>query len=240
MQFLIFVDAYCHFINEKLSMLKTIQEFKKLSTTSVSDALDSLGVNGGIQGIFPQVSNTCCVGMAFTVQYQLLDHPATRINQAGNYIDEVPEHAVIVIDNGGRTHCTTWGEVLTQVAIKRGVAGTVIYGMARDIKKISELAYPLFSCGVFMQTGKNRVVKVAQQIPIMINQVGIKPNDLIFADNNGVIVVPNQMIHEVLGRAKNIELTENRIVQAVNNGMRLEEARKKYHYHEPWEAFIEN
>lgn len=221
-------------------MLESIREFQKLSTASISDALDSLGVSGGVIGVYPQTSNTHCVGLAFTVQYQLLAQTSGNTNPAGNYMDHVPAGAVIVIENDGLSHCTAWGDILTQVAIMRGVVGTIIHGVARDIQKIRELKYPLFSSGIFMQTGKNRVKKIAQQVPITINGLVINPNDLVCADDNGVVVVPAQLINETLNRAKNIEKTENRILEAIERGVSLEEARNRYGYHKPWEACFAN
>lgn len=61
---------------------------------------------------------------------------------AGNYIDQVPARAVIVVDNGGRLDCTSWGNILTTKAVQKKIAGSVIYGSARDITDIRQMDYP--------------------------------------------------------------------------------------------------
>jgi regulator of RNase E activity RraA len=53
----------------------------------------------------------------------------------------------VVIDNGGRTDCTVWGDILTQYAGQRKVAGTVIGGVCRDVNRALADEYPLFTTG---------------------------------------------------------------------------------------------
>ena len=75
----------------------------------------------------------------------------------GDYIDDVPTGAVVVIDNGGRLDATVWGDILTTVAHRDGVAGTVIDGVCRDVGRSIELGYPIFARANTMRTGKDRV-----------------------------------------------------------------------------------
>lgn len=72
-----------------------------LDTAAVSDALDSLYIAGGLLGIKSQVSGKKIAGPAFTVQYESCTPEKNRFMNAGNYIDQVPAGAVIVVDNGG-------------------------------------------------------------------------------------------------------------------------------------------
>lgn len=98
-----------------------------LDTASLSDALDSLGLAGGLAGLNQQVPGTRCIGFAYTVLYEPVQE-RNGFRSAANYIDEVPPDAVIVSSNPGRTDCTTWGDILTHVAISRGIRGTLIDG----------------------------------------------------------------------------------------------------------------
>jgi len=141
---------------------------------------------------------------------------------------------VILIDNDGRDDCSTWGDILTQVAIQQAIAGTVIHGACRDAHKIRQLNYPLFSKATITRSGKNRVYKAYEQIELRIGAVLIKPDDVIFADDNGVLVIPREHLPTVLQRAANIRQTEKRIIKAVQSGMGLAAARQLHRYDQPW------
>jgi len=130
-----------------------LDECEQLDTASLSDALDSLGVSGGLLGITTQVPGSRCVGIAFTVQYEPVGD-SHGFKNAANYIDQVPPGAVIVSSNAGRQDCTVWGDIMTHFAVARGIKGTVIDGVARDIDTVVKLGYPLFSRGRFMQSAK--------------------------------------------------------------------------------------
>jgi regulator of RNase E activity RraA len=204
-----------------------------LDTASLSDALDSLRIAGGIHGIVAHVPAARCVGFAYTVQYEPISDSSTFRN-AANYIDDVPSHSVIVSSNGGRTDCTIWGDILTHVAVRKRIRGTVIDGAARDIATVRKFGYPLFSRAVYMQSGKNRAMLRATQVPIQIEGVAVHPGDLIACDENGCLVIPRRHAAQVIQRARAIEQTEARIISAVNDGASLAAARDFHRYDQPW------
>ena len=210
-------------------------DLKKLNTTEVSDALDSLKIKGALHGLKSLQEGTKLIGSAFTVEYVAYEEKPDDFKPAADYIDEVPEGAVIVIDNKGRKDCSTWGNILTETALYKKIAGTVVFGAIRDANPIKKLNYPLFHKAITMCSGKNRVYKKSQQTPLVIEGVIIRPGDLIFADENGVLVIPEEFVHEVMQRAKNIKITEEKIIKAVLEGMTLAEARVLYHYNKPWD-----
>ena len=72
----------------------------------------------------------------------------------GDFLNDVPQGAVIVIDNDGRTDVTVWGGIMTEIASARGVAGTVINGVCRDVSACLAQSYPLFSRGRFMRPAR--------------------------------------------------------------------------------------
>jgi len=213
--------------NDLLAALET------LDTASLSDALDSLGLAGGLAGLNQQVPGTRCVGFAYTVLYEPVQE-RSGFRNAANYIDEVPSNAVIVSSNPGRTDCTTWGDILTHVAVSRGIRGTLIDGAARDIDTVQRLDYPLFSRVRFMQSAKNRVQLKATQVPVEISGVTVHPGDLVFCDSSGCLVIPAARADEVIRRARAVEQTERDIIQSVNEGYSLEQARALHRYDQPW------
>lgn len=213
---------------------KIIKKFTELDTASISDALDGLGVSGGLLGLKNRTSGSIMAGYAYTVKYSLVDCNSHDFLKAGNYIDNVPAGSVVIVDNEGREECTNWGNILTHKAVMGNIKGTVVWGAVRDIKESRKLNYPIFSKSVFMQSGKNRVIKVAEQCSVRIGKVTINPGDLIVGDENGCVAVPSRRILEVLNMSLNVMNTEKMIVSAINCGVPLQEAREKYHYDKPW------
>lgn len=206
----------------------------QFDSSEISDALDSLHVESVLLGIHPLSPGMKVVGPAFTVKYKPYHEKPDDFKSAGDYIDNVPSGAVILVDNEGRDDCTTWGDILTQTALQKGIAGTVIHGACRDVHIIRDLAYPVFTKAITMRSGKNRVYKACEQIELLIGGVHIKPADVIFADDCGVLVIPREHIATVIERAKNIRQTEELIINSIKSGMDLATARKLHRYDKPW------
>jgi len=207
----------------------TVEAFRQLDTASVSDAMDKLGLPAGCLGITPVVHGVKFAGRAFTVKYRLCG--AVERGTVGDFLDDVPPGQVVVIDNAGRTDCTVWGDIMTTLAHRKGVAGTVIDGVCRDVPKIRELAYPIFSRGCFMMTGKDRVELEALNVPVNVALRQVRPGDIVLGDDSGVVVVPASRAEEVLAIARQIEHTEQEILRRIADGKTLREARAELQYH---------
>lgn len=203
--------------------------FEGLDTPSVSDAMDKLGLPGQCFGIAPLDDYTqTVVGPAFTVKYVPATTPPGTV---GDFIDDVAEGDVVVIDNDGRTDCTVWGDIMTQYAGAHRFAGTVIDGVCRDVAKALGDGYPMFTRGRFMRTGKDRVQVEAVNVTISVGQARVGPRDIVVADANGVIVVPRERAREVAKRAREIEGVEHQIREEIARGKSLKEAREALGYH---------
>ena len=200
-----------------------------LPTAAISDALDRAGIEGALQGIAPLSNDFRAVGPAFTVRYAPIDD--TGGGTVGDFLDDVPPGAVIVIDNDGRTDVTVWGGIMTEIAAARGIAGTVISGVCRDVSACLAQGYPLFSRGRFMRTGKDRVRLAATGMPVTISAIEICPGTLICADADGVVAIPAAEAERITGTAEHIERIEVGIVAAVRAGSTLRAARETFGYH---------
>ena len=138
---------------------------------------------------------------------------------------------VVVIDNGGRTDCTVWGDIMTQYAGQRRIAGTVIDGVCRDVSRALGDGYPLFTRGRFMRTGKDRVQVEAVNGTVSIGTARVVARDIVIADANGVVVVPRERAAEVAAVASQIEQVEAGIRAQIVSGKSLREAREALGYH---------
>ena len=206
-----------------------VEAFKKLSVAAVSDAMDRLGIAGQCLGIQSISTGNRLAGRAFTLRYIPC---GIEKGTVGDYIDDVPPGEVVVLDNAGRLDCTVWGDILTAVAHKRGVAGTVIHGVCRDVARSFELRYPIFSRAKYMRTGKDRVQVDEMNVPVSLGEVQVKPGDILLGSDDGLLTVPKERDQEVLSLAQSISEAEEKILGEALKGMRLDEARKIFKYHE--------
>ena len=209
-------------------MENIILKFKKIDTSIISDALDKLGLIGQCLGIKSLNPTWKIVGRAFTVKYGPVD---IQKGTVGDFIDDVEPGDIIVIDNQGRLDCTVFGDIMTGVAKRRGIAGTVIDGVCRDTNRTLELDYPMFSTGRYMRTGKDRVQVDAVGEAVSISNIRVRQGDIIVGDADGVVVVPKEFEEKILVTAQEIEAAEELIRAATEKGMRLDEARKQFKYH---------
>jgi 4-hydroxy-4-methyl-2-oxoglutarate aldolase len=201
----------------------------RLPTAVLSDALDRLGLPGSAHGLAPLRPGQRMAGPALTVRYVPC---GARPGTVGDYLDDAVTGQVIAIDNQGRTDRTVWGDILTSVAHQRGLAGTVIWGVCRDVASALELAYPLYSCGRFMRTGKDRVELAEVGGVIALGDAQARQDDIIVGDDDGVVVIPRERALEVAETAASIAAAESRIRAAVLSGDSLADARRRHGYHE--------
>ena len=203
--------------------------FEGLDTPGVSDAMDKLGLPGQCSGVAPLDNySKVIVGPAFTVQYVSASVPPGTV---GDFIEDVAPGDVVVIDNGGRTDCTVWGDIMTQYAGTRQIAATVIDGVCRDVNKALGDGYPIFSKGRFMRTGNDRVQVQSVNQPVSIGAARVCARDIVVADANGVVVVPRARAAEVAACARQIESVEADIRALIAQGKTLKEARAALGYH---------
>lgn len=201
----------------------------KLDTATISDALDRLGIVGQCYRIAGRDPVFRMAGRAFTM---LCGPASTPPGTVGDYIDDVPEGHVVVIDNGGREDATIWGDILTEIAHRRGLAGTVIDGISRDVALCRDLGYPVFSRGHWMRTGKDRVQVETTNCPVNIGGARVAPGDILRGDADGVVVIPQPHEAAVLAAAEEIQAAEDSIREACRDGLRLDEARRQFNYHQ--------
>ena len=200
----------------------------KLGTSALSDAMDRLGIPGQALGIKPVDRSFLVCGPAFTVHNMPCDIHGGSV---GDYIDDVAAGQVICIDNAGRLDATVWGDILTIMGALHGIGGTVINGVCRDSNRAMEVGYPIFSRGTYMRTGKDRVMADAYNTKISLGEVAVVPGDIIAGDFDGIVVIPQERLDEVVAAAIEIEDAEDHIRESIRKGMSLIDARTQFNYH---------
>lgn len=208
---------------------RNLKRAAALDTATLSDALDRLGIVGQCYQISGRDPSFEMTGRAFTMLCGPAGNPPGTV---GDYIDDVPANHVVVIDNGGRDDATIWGDILTEIAHRRGLAGTLIDGISRDVSLCRKLGYPVFSKGHWMRTGKDRVQVEQMNCIVNIGGARVAPGDLLRGDADGVVVLPAQHEDAVLAAAEEIGAAEEQIREACRGGMRLDDARMHFRYHQ--------
>jgi regulator of RNase E activity RraA len=149
----------------------------------------------------------------------------------GDFLDDVKPGEVVVIDNAGREYCTVWGGLMSHSASLRGIEGTVIDGVCRDVGVIYEHQYPIFTKGCYMVTGKDRVEVDAVNTKVSVSGVQVKPGDIILGDDSGAIAIPAERLGQVIEVAEEIFKKEEAISNKITQGISLREARASVAYH---------
>lgn len=180
----------------------------RLDTCAVSDALDSLDINGAALGIHSVTTAKPFAGRVITMELvEYTGTPAAR-HLGTAAVDSAQHGDVIVVANAGRTTVSGWGGVLSAGASQRGVAGIVTDGAVRDVEQAASYGLPIYAGGVVPRTARGRVVEHAWNVPVTIAGVSVSPGDYVLADGSGVVFVPADRVEEVIAKAEAIVAKE--------------------------------
>ncbi len=203
---------------------------RELYTPVVGDILDDLGFEHQFlpQPIQPLREEMRLAGRAMPVVmidvYGKQRQPFGKLTEA---LDQL-EPGEIYLASGGEMRCAYWGEILTATAKKRGAVGAVINGFHRDTPKVLEQNWPVFSRGRFAQDSGVRTQVVDYRCTIEVGNVRVMPGDLVFADLDGVLIVPRKVEAEVIERALAKARGEKLVRKEIEAGMSSTAAFKKY------------
>lgn len=185
-----------------------LDEYSRLYTCAVSDAIDELGFEPGFvdAGIRPMWPGARLVGFAGTMKMILSDEPLDRnvIAQMTKFIKQVPKFPIMCVDMSGQMIAAGLGQSTSRILKGMGFRGGLVDGPIRDIAQVIDLKFPIFARGVICSSIRSRMVIDMDSImkPIKCWERVINPGDLVFGDINGVVIVRQNKIEEVLEKAK--------------------------------------
>lgn len=202
----------------------------ELYTPVVGDILDDLGYTHQFlpQPVQPAREEMKLAGRAMpVVMIDVFGKQKKPFGLLTEALDQL-QPGEIYLCSGGDMRCAYWGEILTATAKKRGAAGAVINGFHRDTPKMLEQNWPVFSRGRFAQDSSVRTQVADYRCQIEIGQVTVQPDDLVFGDLDGVIIVPKKVEAEVIERALAKARGEKLVRKEIEAGMSSTAAFKKY------------
>ncbi len=201
----------------------TLTTLASLDTNTVSDALDFMGLPGATYGLRPLWNCPKIVGRASTIQLGPKTGTAPTVHLISPVIASVTTNDRILVITGGTEGISCWGDILANAAKMKGIRGSVIDGMSRDIEGSESIDYPVYGRGLTMISARNRLVQIASGTPIVVAGVTVHEDDYVIADRCGTVFVPAAKIAEVLALAQRIASRQDGMVQAVRAGQSVED-----------------
>lgn len=204
---------------------------QKLYSAVIADILDDLGFRNRTFGAGIKLIDTKLKlsGRVFTAQAtKVFNIPEQPYKLQMEAIDSVKPGEVFVVSTGAPDEAAFWGELLGTACRARGGRGAIVDGLSRDTAKLLEMKFPLASRGHVPTDSKGRVDLIFYQRPIEIDGVRINPGDYVFADVDGIVIVPQEVEAEVIRLSLEKVEGENLVRKALQDGMLCTEAFNKF------------
>jgi 4-hydroxy-4-methyl-2-oxoglutarate aldolase len=205
----------------------------KLYVAVISDILDAMGYRNQVlqPGVVPAQPDPSqvLVGRAATLlvgpQYEVVEQPYTNQIAA---IDALEPGEVVVSGVGGMTNIAVWGELFSNAAKARGARGFLTDGCHRDTRMVLDLGFPVFSRGPRPVdiSGRGTVISIGR--PVELAGVVVYPGDVVFAEVDGVVVIPHNLAEETMSRAFEKVAKEDGAREDLRAGRLLSEVWSKY------------
>jgi 4-hydroxy-4-methyl-2-oxoglutarate aldolase len=178
-------------------------------SSTVSDALDELGVGGVVAGtqLAPLTEDSRACGPAVTMRSVADPRPAQAVDDRAVYA-AAPAGGLIVMDLSGAEGAAGLGGIGATIAARAGVAGVVVDGPVRDAASLRDLGLPVWSRGRTPVSRRGRASTIEHGGVVSLAGVPVRPGDLVVADSTGLCVVPASRAAEVLDRCEAIEAAE--------------------------------
>jgi regulator of RNase E activity RraA len=201
---------------------------RHITTGTITTMLLKKGIRRcWMKGPMPLQKGERLVGPAFTLRFvPVREDLATPeswskpISTRGA-IEEMPEGCIAVADAMGITTAGIFGDILTMRMVRRGVTALVTDGVVRDKVGVLASALPVWCAGVAAPASVNGLTFIGWQEPIGCGGCAIFPGDVIVADEDGVVVIPQNLVEFVAGEGAEHERMEGWIVSEVEKGARL-------------------
>jgi 4-hydroxy-4-methyl-2-oxoglutarate aldolase len=177
---------------------------RSLGAASVLDACPGAALAGvAVRSLWTPVA---MAAPAFTISTEPDDNLALH-----RAVAEAPAGSVVVVATGGSLRTAVFGDLLSQVAIGRGLAGLLTDGAVRDTDRIRRLRFPVFCAGVTLAPPAKRAWGTIG-VPVHIGDAHIAAGDWVVGDGDGVVVVPAALLTDALARAEAIREREAELV----------------------------
>ncbi|MGB9183795.1 MAG: hypothetical protein WCB67_06995 [Solirubrobacteraceae bacterium] len=211
--------------------LSLLERLRQLHPAVVSDCLDRMGYREQVLAphIRPLYPEARMAGFAKTVHCIEIDQPPPSEDDyyKGELqaVDSLQAGDVMVVSTCNGSY---WGELLATASRYRGAVGIVADAYARDIERLIEMQFPTFVAGILANDSLGRIDVDHVGVPVQCGGVTVKPDDLVLADYDGVVVVPSAVAEEAISRAEEKVAGEDLVREKLADGMPVWEAFRTY------------
>ena len=208
---------------------------ENLYVAAVCDILDELGyrnqaMHQRLRPLLPDPENCGFIGRARTFRWMETDYVVEE-NPYGLEIeamDSLKSGDVVVHSTDYSGTNAPWGELMSTISMKKGVAGCVCDSQIRDCIRIMKMKFPVFYTGIRPLDSKGRASVQAYDVPVRCGEVVVFPGDIVYADFDGIVVVPQAVENDVFMKAKEKVNSENLTRKELLKGKSLREVYNKY------------
>jgi 4-hydroxy-4-methyl-2-oxoglutarate aldolase len=134
-------------------------------------------------------------------------------------VDACQPNDVLICAAGGSVRAGIWGELLSTAARNRGCVGVIVDGAVRDLAQMRRMKFPVYARESIIYDSRDRQRVIDVDVSVELDGVRFSPGDLVIADEDGVVVVPRSIEAAVVQRAWEKVHAENRVRDAIRNGM---------------------
>src|SRR5215204_4248734 len=220
------LDTDIYMQEDLLNVLRT-----RLYTAVVSDVLDRQGLldqamSARIRPIDPRMR---LIGRAHTVlTADVYQRPADPYHKEIAAVDSLKPGDVMVAATNGSERTCLWGELLSTAARSRGATGCLIDGHTRDVQRIQEMGFPVFCTGFRPVDSSSRSIVIDYGCPVRCGDVLVHPGDIVFADIDGVVVIPQDYLESTVRMALEKVEGENASRDMLEKGFLLRDVYDRY------------
>jgi len=208
-----------------------VEGFRLVEAASVADAMEQLyGQRSHMSHEMRPLFTTKFAGPAVTVLMTKGEHKQGAPASQGmlDAIDNAPAGAVYVMSLPDGADFAGMGGLMATAMKVRGLAGAVIDASIRDTPQIKRLQFPVFSRGIVPSTSVNHYRFAGVNVSMMCAGVRVNANDIIVADEDGVVVVPRAKAAEVLKKAQDLDDTEHKMLPFIEKFKSMKQAVEKF------------
>ena len=206
-----------------------------LYVAAVCDILDSLGyrqqaMHQRLRPLLPDRRQCGFVGRARTFRWMETNYIVEK-DPDGLEIEAMdslqPGDVVVHSSDPGGTNAP-WGELMSTVAKHNGAVGCVCDSQVRDCNRIIDMGFPVYYAGIRPLDSKGRARVMAYDVPVACGDVVVRPGELVFADYDGIVVIPQAVEAEVLKLARQKVTAESKSRKDLLAGKSLRAVYNKY------------
>ena len=206
---------------------------ENLYTAAICDILDELGYrNQAMHHRLRPLDADCCafIGRARTFRWMDTDY----VVEGDPYgleieaMDSLQAGDVVVHSTDYSGSNAPWGELMSTISKRKGVAGCVCDSQIRDCTRIKAMRFPVFYAGIRPLDSQGRGRVMAYDVPVRCGDVLVRPGDIVFADFDGVVVIPRQAEEHAFMLARDKTVREDMSRQELLAGKSLREVFDKY------------